>query len=988
MPVQPSGLVAFLLTDVEGSTLLWETEPVAMAEAMNRHDEVLDRAVRAHDGQRPVDQGEGDSMVAVFATASDALAAALDAQRWLLRERWPTTHPLRVRMALHAGEAIVRDGNYKGEAIARCARIRSCGHGGQVLASQALVDIVGALVPPAAGFVSLGSHRLRDLGQPEHVLQLTHPELPVEFAPLRSLELFRHNLPSPRTPLIGRKEERREVLGLIDRHALVSLLGAGGVGKTRLAASVGAEVVERFEGGVWWVDLSPLREPSALTAAVLSAAGGREGLGVGVVDQLVALLRKRDALVILDNCEHLVDECARLVAELLARCPGVSILATSREPLSVQSEVTWTVPSLPAADAADLFVERARRARPSLVIEEAEAEAIDQICARLDGVPLAIELAAARCRNLSPANVAAGLHDRFRLLTGGARVGMPHHRTLLASVQWSYQLLSSDEQRAFRCLAVFRGQFDLAAASAVLADVVGLDALEAVDAVDRLVDRSVVSTNDGEGFRLLETMREFALAELGTVGEVERANRAHCRHYAAWAASLELDDDPNVYPAVRSAYPNLLAALHWATGAQRGEIVALLRGCAWVWRHDNRFDDLRTVALGQVLPLLAEVDEAAWVAAVVAIAEPLLAASFPAALAEYFPALGERSARLGIATGRATYEMLIGRIAVDTDRLVLATKLAEEGGSPSIASAAMGHVGLASARRGEVGAALAVMDRVDRPPPRGVTQRLVWANARLRAAMEAGGLDEALRHASEEYDELWNSGLRDTVLHASLGGTIFSASILAQNDKAMRRIVSVGDDVADAMRGPLGDLILRITSKGLDAMDGTLEDVEDWITDIDSAGFGAERRVELIPALLGSGLHDEALRLLEPLRQRHPEWPLVQISAALLDGLDRRDPAILVNGLALAARHRCSTSAVDLLEAFAVVALAGGDADLAAFLGGACAAQREALGVYRLRYRHLDALEEVRGTSRWVAGIGAPFAMAARTATAARSFTA
>ena len=435
----PTGTVTFLLSDVEGSSQSWETAPEAMAVAIPRHYALLDEAIAAHGGVRPVEQGEGDSVVAAFSRALDAIATALDIQRAFCAEEWPEGARIRVRIAIHTGEAQLRDaGNYFGRTVIRCALLRAIGHGGQVLVSDVSAGLAAAGLPAGAELVDLGVHRLRDLGRPERVWQLKGPGLGVDFVDfpaLRSMDVFVHNLPVQLTPLIGRDREASGVARRVEEDRLLTLTGSGGVGKTRLALAVAAEMLERFPGGVWLVELGGLTRGDDLAASVLSALGGQQESGVNLVAQVSGQLGGERSLLVLDNCEHLIEASAEFVSALLAANATVTVLATSREPLGVPGEVNWRVPSLevPPAEpalavasltqygAVRLFIDRARRARPSFTVTEANAPAVAQICSRLDGIPLALELAAARCRQLSAERIAHDIDDRFRFLTGGSR---------------------------------------------------------------------------------------------------------------------------------------------------------------------------------------------------------------------------------------------------------------------------------------------------------------------------------------------------------------------------------------------------------------------------------------------------------------------------------------------------------------------------------------------------------------------------------------
>ena len=447
--VLPTGTVTFLLTDIEGSSARWDTNPEAMAPAVSRHYEIIDAAVARWGGVRPVEQGEGDSTVSVFSKASDALGAARDAQAQLVGD---VGEVFRVRMAVHTGEALLRDeGNYFGQAVIRCARLRSLGHGGQVLVSRTTADLSVDGLPSGSSLRDLGEVRLRDLGRREHVYQLVHSDLPVGFGALRSLDTAPTNLPIPLTSLVGREVELVELAGLMAEHRLVTLAGVGGAGKTRVAMQLGADVIDRFADGVWWVELAPLTSGDQVAAAILTACGGQQIPNVSLADALTSRLVDRTVLVVLDNCEHVLDGVGVAVDSLLRSCPLVRVLTTSREPLGVPGELTWRIPSLgvpkpgrPVSieslatfDAVRLFIDRARLARPHFVVTTENAPAVADVCNRLDGIPLAIELAAARIRQFPVERIASGLDDRFRLLTGGARTVMPRQQTLEASIEWS-----------------------------------------------------------------------------------------------------------------------------------------------------------------------------------------------------------------------------------------------------------------------------------------------------------------------------------------------------------------------------------------------------------------------------------------------------------------------------------------------------------------------------------------------------------------------
>lgn len=571
MAALPGGTVTFLLTDIEGSSRMWDSggdEQVATAVA--RHYEILDSSIVNAKGHRPQEQGEGDSVVAAFARPSDAARAAIEAQLALQREPWPTTTPLRVRMAIHTGEAQLRDeANYFGPSIIRCARLRELAHGGQIVVSAASADVLGEALSAGASLHDLGSHRLRDLSRPERVFQLCHADLPSDFPALKSLDSRPNNLPAQVTSFIGRVDEMRTIAKLLADDRLVTLTGSGGSGKTRLALQVAADRLDHHPDGVWWVDLAPVGDPALVALAVGESMRMREVAGEDFAVTLAHSLRHRNALVFLDNCEHVIDASASLCHALLRTCPGVVLLATSREPLGVDGETTWRVPSLEEEEAVRLFIDRAGRARPSFEVDHANADAVSQICARLDGIPLAIELAAARVRVLSPAQIAAGLDERFRLLAGGSRTAMPRQRTLEASVDWSYNLLTSEQRTLFRRLSVFAGTFALDSAEAVCSGG-ELDPYQVFDLLLQLTDRSLVQVENDGRYRMLETIRQYARMKLIDSGEADHVRTGHLHHYvdlveravphieqggtaAAWLPRLDIELD------------NVRAAVDWAS---------------------------------------------------------------------------------------------------------------------------------------------------------------------------------------------------------------------------------------------------------------------------------------------------------------------------------------------------------------------------------------------------------------------------------------
>jgi predicted ATPase/class 3 adenylate cyclase len=607
----PVGTVTFMLTDIEGSTRLWESAPGAMGAAVARHYELLDVAIALRGGVRPVEQGEGDSVVAVFTRASDALAAALDVQRAFHSEDWPHGVPLRLRIALHTAEAQLRDeGNYFGQAVNRCARLRAVAHGGQVVLSRTARDLALDRLPEGAELADLGVHRLRDLGRPEHVFGLVHPDLPAGFGPLRSLDTLLNNLPGELTSFVGRRVELAQIGALLERARLLTLTGAGGCGKTRLALQAAADALDRHPDGVWWVELARLADAALVPAAVIAALGLWEVPGRALLDTLIEHLRTRCALIVLDNCEHLLAACAQLADALLRECPSLTILATSRAPLGVPGEIPWRVPSmslpvesqgepieaLRLSDAVSLFIDRATQVRPDFAVTAVNAPVVAQICHDLDGIPLALELAAARVRMLAPEQIARALGDRFHLLTGGARTVMPRYQTLEASIDWSYELLGEGERVLLRRLSVFAGGWTLDAAEQVCSGE-GIDRYGVLDLLTGLVDKSLVTTNEQSSetrYRLLETVRQYAAVRLAEAGEVDGLRDRQLAYYLALARAAEPQvvgagrDDP-VLHTLAIELPNLRAALERAATTDPDAGLRLVDTLTLFWLFTGRY---------------------------------------------------------------------------------------------------------------------------------------------------------------------------------------------------------------------------------------------------------------------------------------------------------------------------------------------------------------------------------------------------------------
>jgi predicted ATPase len=574
--------VTFLFTDIEGSTRLWDSATTAMRTALVRHDAIVRDAIESHGGH--VFATGGDSFAAVFERAARGLAAALDAQNRLGSEGWPDGAVIRVRMGLHTGEVEERDGDYFGPAVNRAARLMAVAHGGQVVCSE-----VTAGLAPETPVMDLGEHRLRDLDRPVRVFQVGEGAFPL----LRTLDAFPSNLPAQVTAFIGRDDEQRTVAKALEESRVVTLTGVGGVGKTRLALQVAADVVPGYADGAWLVELGGVADADAVEEAVSGVLVVQQQAGHTLRDSLLAFLRMKQLLLVLDNCEHLLDPVAEFVDRVVRAAPRLSVLATSREALGVAGERVLGVRSLPmpapgdqpadvaASDAARLFVERAQASRADFVLSPENAEAVAQLCRRLDGIPLAIELAAARVRSMSPAEIAARLDQRFRLLTGGTRRTANRHQTLRRAIDWSWDLLPDDERALLRRLAVCVGGFDLAAAEAIGAGR-GIDGLDVDDLLGRLIDKSLVGVEDlGDTtrYRMLETIREYGLEHLEQAEEVDEARARHARHYATFAeeagTGLKTAKEREWLECTERELDNLRLAVTWS--ADSGQVEFALR---------------------------------------------------------------------------------------------------------------------------------------------------------------------------------------------------------------------------------------------------------------------------------------------------------------------------------------------------------------------------------------------------------------------------
>lgn len=575
--------VALLFSDIEGSTRLVQALGPEYARVLLEHRELLRAAFAAHDGE---EQGtEGDSFFVTFPSASQAVSAALAGQRALAAHSWPPNGVVRVRMGVHVGEIQTVAGTIVGMVVHEAARIGAAAHGGQVLVSAAAADLAGA-PPDRASLRDLGEHHLKDIAGPVRLLQLEHPELVAEFPPPRGHARGRNNLPAQTSAFIGREAEIAEVVELVGSTRLLTLTGAGGAGKSRLALRAVADLGLRFPDGIFFVDLAPISDSDDVGMQV----GAALGLGNEVVDVSAAIGRRR-LLLVVDNCEHVIAAVCETVETVLRACPEVVVLATSREPLGISGEVAWRVPSLDDEDAIALFLTRARAANPRFELTDANRTSVKEVCDRLDAIPLALELAAARLGSLTVEKLAERLDQRFRLLAGGARRALARQRTLQATVDWSYDLIDAPAQGVLRRLGVFVGGFTLEGAETVgtAGDLVGIDV---VDVLDQLVNKSLVVAESRNGdlrYRMLETIRQYALDRLVQSGEVEAARDAHL----AWARALATEAEPSTWfggPDIRSwldrldaEEANLRAALDWAAEGGHGDEAAELVVQLYAW---------------------------------------------------------------------------------------------------------------------------------------------------------------------------------------------------------------------------------------------------------------------------------------------------------------------------------------------------------------------------------------------------------------------
>jgi predicted ATPase/class 3 adenylate cyclase/tetratricopeptide (TPR) repeat protein len=613
----PTGTVTFLFTDIEGSTTLWELHPAAMQAALSRHNAILHNAIGNQDGQ--VFKMIGDAFQAAFAHPTGALLAAIDAQRSLAKEEWSETGQIKVRMGIHTGEAqLDESGDYAvSHTLNRAARISSAGHGGQILISLATAELLRDRLPEGVQLIDKGHHTLKGMTRPERIFQVCHPDLISHFPPLQSLSRQKHNLPAMLNSFVGRKREKENLVKQLQNARLVTLVGSGGVGKSRLAIETAYDLLESYPDGIWLVELASISNPDLIPTTIGKVLGIVEERNRPLVDTIFDYLRPKKLLLILDNCEHLITAIAELASLILDHCPNLYILVSSREAISVEGETAIHLPSLtiprlysasmlgeeftPAElmhfEAVELFVERAKAVRSGFELNQENSQALIQIVRRLDGIPLAIELAAARVRVLELDQIAARLDNAFHLLTGGSRIALPRQQTLRATIEWSYNLLSTVEQVLFRRLAVFTGGWTLDAAEAICADPIlennterigdhpanKIDPEQILDLLTLLADKSLVNVEHRQGletrYRLLETVRQYAREMFSRTSEAEYIRQLHHNWFVEWVETgVSNQKGPKVLEwmdRLEADFDNLRAALAWASDKGFGGETAL-----------------------------------------------------------------------------------------------------------------------------------------------------------------------------------------------------------------------------------------------------------------------------------------------------------------------------------------------------------------------------------------------------------------------------
>lgn len=601
-----SGTVTFLFTDIEGSTKLWEKNPEEMKAALAKHDSLLRSIFLMHNGQ--VVKTTGDGFHAVFTTATDAVQAAIHSQQAIQKDTWDGV-TIKVRMGIHTGEAEIRENDYFGQTLNLASRIMSAGHGGQILLSETTMQVAQKHLPGNVSFLDLGQHYFKGLSKAEKVFQATSPDLEQDFPALKSLTYATNNLPAQLTSFIGREKEVEQIKKRLEKSRLVTLTGSGGVGKTRLSIQVASELLNEYPNGVWVVELAPITDPAFVARVICGVLDITLPSNASPLIVLTEYLHAKKLLLVMDNCEHLIETCAQICDSLLHTCPNLRIFASSREALGIDGENSYHVPSLSLPDpksglvaiegteSVKLFMDRATAVLPEFELNQSNASSIAQICKRLDGIPLAIELAASRVKLLKVEQIASRLDDAFRLLTGGSRTALPRQQTLRALINWSYNLLSEQEKILFRRLAVFAGGWTMEAAEAVCSGD-GIEPGDVLDLMANLVDKSlIVVTREGteSRYRRLETIRQYAREKLVESGKSETLRNRHMEYYCQLVEQFEPGlrgpDQVILMDSLEIELDNLRAAMEWALDHDVYAGLQLASGLHWLWQVRGRLSE-------------------------------------------------------------------------------------------------------------------------------------------------------------------------------------------------------------------------------------------------------------------------------------------------------------------------------------------------------------------------------------------------------------